>query len=268
MAGLWEKDLPFCLLWVSKFGVGQRPQNTVQAAVGGGNMPLSSPPTWSWVSVDNQVISFQRWNPPTKADTQGRAETISTVTFPSTTDPRGMVAGGRLTLRGPVARLRLQQFLIKPAGQRTNSGGDGYEYSYMQYILAYDDETARPLFRGREEKDGEDDKEKEKEKVKEADNQDQTGKTNSTTWKPLPQEVPSPKTVGALQPDVPLDPPLSTIWFLNLTATITPATDTTPERRQHVSGIFLQPAAAATAVATATTSTSAVDHGCSAFPLF
>ncbi|CAK7218900.1 hypothetical protein SBRCBS47491_003662 [Sporothrix bragantina] len=210
LAGLWEKDLPFSLLWVSKYGEGQRPRQSASSSSSSSTSPSSSdkpiscPPTWSWASVENRIISFQRWSPPTAPGMEARTQVLDTVIFPSTSDPRGIVSGGRLTLRGPVARLRLQQLLIRPP-----SSGN---YEYMQYILSYDDVASGSLF------------------------QKSTAPQTTSDRRALSKEVESPKTVAALQADVPLDPRLDIVWFLNLTE----ALPSVQGRKHVISGIYLQ----------------------------
>ncbi|CAK7240329.1 MAG: hypothetical protein STHCBS139747_001768 [Sporothrix thermara] len=215
LAGLWEKDLPFSLLWVSKYGEGQRPQQYFSlpspSAGSAADSPISSPPSWSWASVENRVISFQRWNPPTTPQMVASAEVLRAVVFPSTSDPRGLVAGGRLTLRGPVAKLRLRQYLVRPPGGSNN-------YEYLDYILTYEDEeVAAPP-------------------------------TAVSEVPVLSKAVQSPKTVATLQADVPLDPALRTVWFLNLVEKM----PSNKDEKGVISGIFLQPTTK-TALASAAT---------------
>ncbi|CAK7207887.1 hypothetical protein SEUCBS139899_010702 [Sporothrix eucalyptigena] len=213
LAGLWENDLPFSLLWVCKNGPGERPR---QALLPGTDEPPSSPPTWSWASVDRSNISFQRWNPPTPPDMFASTEILRTSVVPSTSDPRGMVAGGRLTACGPVARMRLQQFLIS----RDQSPSS---YKWMQYHLSYDT-TAGPVFQKAA-----------------ATVVQTTGTANTAAPKVLTEELSSPKTVAALQPDVQLDPLLDTVWFLNLVRKPYAAKEIKPgKKRQLISGIFLK----------------------------
>ena len=104
LAGIWEKDLPFCLLWVSKFGPGRRVLSSTELD--------SSPPSWSWSSVVCGQISWQRWT----ADLSSEVEILEAKSFPSTSDARGVVSGGHITLRGKLFPLLVTY--QKPSDER------------------------------------------------------------------------------------------------------------------------------------------------------
>lgn len=99
LAGLWESHMPKCLLW-RRYRDSQFKRS---------NSLLSDPPSWSWASFDgeinydlyimNQKIIF--------------AELLEAEVYPSTNDPRGMVSGGRVTLRAPLLPLERREHTKK-----------------------------------------------------------------------------------------------------------------------------------------------------------
>lgn len=99
LAGHWERDLPFSLLWVSKRSLGRRETTTALS-------PLSTrPPTpsWSWASLEAIDMSWQRWKPQLESEVQILEASCS----PGTADPRGQVAEGHITFRGQVFEVKL-----------------------------------------------------------------------------------------------------------------------------------------------------------------
>lgn len=92
-SGHWESELPFSLLWVCKYGPGERVKGTSD--------PPSNPPSWSWASMESTHISWQRWlRHNLNSDLVTVVEVLDVFTKPSTADPRGLVAKGMVTLRG------------------------------------------------------------------------------------------------------------------------------------------------------------------------
>ncbi|EFQ87314.1 hypothetical protein PTT_17195 [Pyrenophora teres f. teres 0-1] len=104
LAGLREAQLPACLLWFTIHGRRAKPPNP----------SISSPPSWSWASIDSGIVDFEEQQPP---DLEGWdkkefwwirsvTEVIESVVYPSTSDPRGMVSGGYITLAAPMLPLK------------------------------------------------------------------------------------------------------------------------------------------------------------------
>ncbi|KAI1560982.1 HET domain containing protein [Pyrenophora tritici-repentis] len=104
LAGLWEAQLPACILWFTIHGRRAKPPNP----------SICSPLSWSWASIEGGIIDFEEQNPPDLEgwDKKGfwwiRSVTdiIEGVVYPSTSDPRGMVSGGYMTLVAPMLPLR------------------------------------------------------------------------------------------------------------------------------------------------------------------
>ena len=84
-AGLWESHMPGSLLWWSSCG--KRPEQEQRSQ--------SRPPSWSWASIEG-VVRYPQLNEPPRTIVQ----ILDICTYPSTVDPRGMVTGGQITLRG------------------------------------------------------------------------------------------------------------------------------------------------------------------------
>jgi len=89
-AGLWESHMPGSLLWWSQCG--KRPEQERNSQ--------SRPPSWSWASIEGQA------NYSEATSTQDIAEVLDVCTYSCTTDPRGVVSGGQITLRAPLFSLR------------------------------------------------------------------------------------------------------------------------------------------------------------------
>ena len=87
-AGLWESDMPGCLLWCVE------ERETSASTVGGSN---SASPTWSWASTDFVVTDFLY-----ESEDKMMAEVLEVETYPTTSDPRGLLSGGHITLKGAV----------------------------------------------------------------------------------------------------------------------------------------------------------------------
>ena len=83
-AGLWESHMPGSLLWWSKCG--KRSQQAQRSQ--------SRPPSWSWASIEGQVIFSS-----IDEDRGCAVDVLAVCTYPSTVDPRGMVSGGQITLQ-------------------------------------------------------------------------------------------------------------------------------------------------------------------------
>lgn len=98
LAGIWEADIFGGLHWYLWDPVQPRLQPTLARGT-----LLSAPPTWSWASVGSSNI---RWAGYVVAD-YSLVEIISATCFPLTSDDKGMVAGGRITLRGRLCRAAL-----------------------------------------------------------------------------------------------------------------------------------------------------------------
>lgn len=88
LAGLWEADMPACLLWSYHKGNRNKPLDP----------SVSSPPTWSWASMENGEVAYHE----EFGHTTYVTDVLHAQINPTTTDPRGLVRGGDLTLRGPM----------------------------------------------------------------------------------------------------------------------------------------------------------------------
>ena len=99
VAGIFKEDLPAALLWMVKYDTGKRPKTS----------RLSSPPSWSWASVESTMIWWSaRMNPLWEEHYRGketRAEMLNCECTLATADPYGGVIGGRLLVRGLVFAL-------------------------------------------------------------------------------------------------------------------------------------------------------------------
>ncbi|KAH0437150.1 heterokaryon incompatibility protein [Colletotrichum camelliae] len=109
LAGIWEADIVRGLHWYAYGTV--RPRLLPTLARG---TLLSAPPTWSWASVVSTRLS---WDSDLKD--YPLVEITSATCFPLTPDDKGMVAGGRITLRG---RLCLATLDLSPHSLTTNMG--------------------------------------------------------------------------------------------------------------------------------------------------
>lgn len=98
LAGLWEADLPFNLLWRVEGGAGRRP--SYRDAHG------MQPPTWSWTSIECPTQAWA-WSEHGN-DREAQAEGLEVSCRPATSDPRGMVLGGQLVLRSRLYPVVLQ----------------------------------------------------------------------------------------------------------------------------------------------------------------
>jgi hypothetical protein len=100
LAGHWEKDLPFSLLW--KVSPGKR--SWVPEV---GDTALCSPPSWSWTSIGSEG---KEWIPtfPWEEDIrESKVSILEASCSPTTPDPRGTVSGGQITLRGRLLTLQI-----------------------------------------------------------------------------------------------------------------------------------------------------------------
>ena len=95
IAGLWEDNIDLDLLW----------HKTGDLDTAEGNDPQA--PSFSWASVDGEVdyYCFRNGKEPYRKSTT----VLSIEACPSVQAPLGRVAGGRLTLRGPLAPGRITQ---------------------------------------------------------------------------------------------------------------------------------------------------------------
>ncbi|KAF3810386.1 hypothetical protein GCG54_00000432 [Colletotrichum gloeosporioides] len=91
LAGIWEADILGGLHWYVCGTVQPRLQPTLARGT-----LLSAPPTWSWASVGSSNIGWRGYD----ATSYSLVEIISSTCFPLTSDDKGMVAGGRIALRG------------------------------------------------------------------------------------------------------------------------------------------------------------------------
>ena len=93
LAGLWESHLPGSLLWLATCGRRLEQEQHSQCR----------PPSWSWASIEGELKHPQDYRGYGQKDV---AEVLDVRTYPSTVDPRGMVSGGQITLRGPLFPLQ------------------------------------------------------------------------------------------------------------------------------------------------------------------
>ncbi|EQB58925.1 heterokaryon incompatibility protein [Colletotrichum gloeosporioides Cg-14] len=114
LAGIWETDILGGLHWTMIGTVQPRLQPTLARGT-----LLSAPPTWSWASVGSSNISWAEYDVPDCS----LVDIISATCFPLTLDDKGMVAGGRITLRG---RLCLATLDLSPHSSTTNA--ERYHY--------------------------------------------------------------------------------------------------------------------------------------------
>jgi hypothetical protein len=94
LAGLWRRDLPLNLLWEVTSGPSNRRPDP-------GPEPSCTPPTWSWVSVNTAGVRDQ-----SDQNLIPRAEVVEAEVYPNTSDPRGTVSGGHITLKGQIFPIR------------------------------------------------------------------------------------------------------------------------------------------------------------------
>jgi len=128
LAGLWESQLPGSLLWSAQDGKRPAPGHGVE----------SRPPSWSWAAIEGQVKL------PSIAQyflKQG-IKILDVSTHPSTDDPRGMVSGGHITLRGPL--LPLEGNWKTPTDTTEKDFDGGYVYN-GRFQFACDPGWARDL---------------------------------------------------------------------------------------------------------------------------
>ncbi|KAH7131979.1 hypothetical protein B0J11DRAFT_503168 [Dendryphion nanum] len=101
LAGLWERELPICLMWRVNPGYPSR-RCEVRAKI-----PPSCSPTWSWASrIGGEISIWTPEHPEYSLDTVSRVQIILAETSLSTFDPHGLVSGGRLVIRGCLLSVR------------------------------------------------------------------------------------------------------------------------------------------------------------------
>jgi hypothetical protein len=106
IAGIWENDLAFSLLWATQI---RKPEP------GSGDstkMPRRSDrnPSWSWASIDNGCISFsEKGNGTSRSEPMGEIQVTQTIKIvPVEGGNRfGQISEGRLYLRGGVKKARV-----------------------------------------------------------------------------------------------------------------------------------------------------------------
>ncbi|KAF0328660.1 heterokaryon incompatibility protein [Colletotrichum asianum] len=108
LAGIWETDILGGLHWYVYGTVRPRLQPTLARGT-----LLSAPPTWSWASVGSSNVAW-----PIYDKYYSLVEIISATCFPLTSDDKGMVAGGRITLRGRLCPAILD---LSPHSSTTNA---------------------------------------------------------------------------------------------------------------------------------------------------
>jgi hypothetical protein len=100
LAGHWEKDLPFSLLWRVTPGR----QSWVPEV---SDRSICSPPSWSWTSVGSEGkewIAISPWEEDTR---ESKVNIVEASCYPTTQDPRGMVSGGHIKMRGRLLTLQI-----------------------------------------------------------------------------------------------------------------------------------------------------------------
>lgn len=89
-AGLWYSHLPESLLWMT--GSGRRPRPLDETT--------SAPPSWSWASIEGGIFFTYAYSNTATIPVKSEAEVLDIAVQPSTKDPRGLVTGGHITIRG------------------------------------------------------------------------------------------------------------------------------------------------------------------------
>ena len=128
LAGLWENDLIEGLLWVT---YDSNPKRARQRS------HRSSPPSWSWASLEptNPTVQIRKL---TRERGTPIADVMDVSCTQSTVDDKGMVSGGKLTLRGKLIPLTLQYpdipkredeefYPVLPTDRYTLHPKDGYK---------------------------------------------------------------------------------------------------------------------------------------------
>lgn len=110
LAGIWEADILGGLHWYVYGTAAPRLQPTLARGT-----LLWAHPTWSWASVGGSKIAWSRY----RARYPSLVKIMSATCSPLTSDDKGMVAGGRITLRG---RLCLATLDLSPHSSTTNAG--------------------------------------------------------------------------------------------------------------------------------------------------
>jgi hypothetical protein len=139
-AGFWGGHFPNCLLWYPS-RVGRRCETAEN--------PISLPPSWSWCSVDYRPSGIRRWIFEDNEIHNGcmYAKVVDIQTYPSTSDPRGMVSGGHITLKGRVMPLKiaLPEDLTEEQ-ERDGRGEYSFQYTHSRIIdMEMDFEPDVPL---------------------------------------------------------------------------------------------------------------------------
>jgi hypothetical protein len=101
LAGHWQIDLPHSLLWRVL------PGHLGVSSASSPNSRISAPPSWSWASIE---CEGKEWIKASPWDTNlhlSQVKIIEAACYPSTSDPRGMVYGGHITMQGKLLELRL-----------------------------------------------------------------------------------------------------------------------------------------------------------------
>jgi len=119
LAGLWQDDLPLCLLWEAR---------------GDRAFPYRAP-TWSWASIDtsadgSSLITESTWDSKSSCPTTVLATVHAVSCTADTADPTGRVTNGSLTISGRTIDIKAKE---------RNNDGDQYASPYD-----WDARLARP----------------------------------------------------------------------------------------------------------------------------
>lgn len=101
LAGMWESDLAFGLLW--QVEPSSSSANMLAAPTKTTSSLSSLPPSWSWASVEGSEISWNNleWH------FESEVQILEADTHPTTSDPRGVISGGHITLTGQLYQVQL-----------------------------------------------------------------------------------------------------------------------------------------------------------------
>jgi hypothetical protein len=134
LAGLWEADLPLCLLWEA---------HAAKAS------PYRAP-SWSWASMDTSIpgaslLTESTFDGKTSVPTTVLATVESVSCISDSTDPTGHIAAGYLTITGKV----LDIVALNPADNHEETNIDGrYDWNARSFVQKRPTDSSRWAPRG------------------------------------------------------------------------------------------------------------------------
>lgn len=124
-AGLWISELPLGLMWLTRHP-GERSSQSNNVGF------VSSPPSWSWAALKPMALYWPEW----LTLCHSEVNVLDAETYPSTSDPKGMVSGGHLLLEGRLLQLWVSWSDAEPCeGKSPCLSG----HRHYQFALTKDD---------------------------------------------------------------------------------------------------------------------------------